>query len=91
MKQIVSARNGQITKRDLTAQESAQRTKDAADAVAYVAPAAREARLRGKVNQLFQGSDALLAKLVREIAIDVAKAKGITPAQYRDDLINRLK
>lgn len=91
MKHIINAKTRRIVQRELTSEETNQRAQDAASDTAYKTPAAREARAARAISALFQGDDALLARLVREIAIDVAQLKGINPAQYRDELINRIK
>ena len=91
MKTVVNAKTGEAITRELTAEEQAQRDADDAADVAQKTPAAREAKLTQAIGALFQGDDALLARLVREIAIDVAQLRGITPVQYRDELINRIK
>ena len=94
MKKIVNATTGEVTTRDLTPEEQAQRAADAAAAEAYKAPAAKRARIQAAINTLFNSTDAetaLLANIVKEIAIDMAAQKGITAGAYRNDLISRLQ
>ena len=55
--------------------------------------ARRLAQIQGGVQALFANPDPqerLMAAIIKEMAKDIAQAKGLTPAQYRDDILSRI-
>ena len=85
--------NGVAVEVDASPAEEAQRAADIAAEAARRSPAAKSARVSAAVSDLFSGGDPetqLLARLLREIAIDMATQKGINAAAYRAELISRI-
>ena len=86
--------NGIVVDVEASPEDVAQRDADIAAAAEYASPAARTARLSAALADLMTGPDPemnLLARIVFELAKDMANEKGRSPVQYRADLLARIK